>query len=100
MTDATLNTTVLSLDGSTQYAVLDQSLADLTDGTYSLWVNPTNATADQPLLYFGTSANTFFKLTARDSNGFAHLTISVNGTVQQLVSTTAVPPQRLDSTSP
>src|SRR5262249_8631809 len=29
-------------------------------------------------------------LTARDASGFAHLTISVNGTVQQLVSTSSV----------
>jgi carbonic anhydrase/acetyltransferase-like protein (isoleucine patch superfamily) len=89
--DATLNSNVLSLNGTSQYALLDRSLADLTDGTYSMWVNPTSATANQPLLYFGSSANTFLDLVARDANGFAHLTISVSGTVQQLVSTTAVP---------
>ena len=89
--DSTMNANVLSLDGSTQYAVLDRSLADLTDGTYSMWVNPTSSTANLPLLYFGSSANTFLNLTARDANGFAHLTISVNGVIQQLVSSTTVP---------
>ncbi len=89
--DATMNAPVLSLNGSTQYAVLDRSLADLADGTYSLWANPSSSTADQPLLYLGSSANTYLKLVARDANGFAHLTISMNGTVQQLVSTVAVP---------
>ena len=31
------------------------------------------------------------KLVARDANGFAHLTISVNGTVNELVSSAAIP---------
>ena len=85
------NSQVLSLNGTSQYALLDRSLGNLTSGTYDMWVNPTSATADQTLLYFGSSANTFLKLTARDANGFAHLTISVNGVVQQLVATIATP---------
>ncbi len=89
--DATRNSQVLSLDGATQYAILDRSLADLTTGTYSMAVNPSSATANQPLLYFGSSANTYAELVARDANGFAEFTISVNGVVQQLESTVAVP---------
>ncbi|MGC4033448.1 MAG: DUF6055 domain-containing protein, partial [Tepidisphaeraceae bacterium] len=88
--DSTLNSNVLQLDGSTQYAVLDRSLAELNEGTYGLWVNPTSATANQPLLYIGQGANAL-QLVARDANGFAHLTITVNGVTQELISTTAVP---------
>ena len=59
------NSQVLSLNGTSQYALLDRSLGNLTSGTYDMWVNPTSATADQTLLYFGSSANTYLKLTAR-----------------------------------
>ncbi len=90
-TDSFFNSSrVLGLNGSNQYALLDRTLGNTTDTTYGLWLNPTSAAADQTLLYFGSSANTFLKLTARDANGFAHLTISVNGTVQQLVSSVSV----------
>jgi hypothetical protein len=84
------NSRVLSLDGATQYALLDRTLGNLSSGTYGMWVNPTSSDADETLLYFGSSANTYLKLTGRDSNGFAHITISVNGTVQQLVSNVSV----------
>ena len=57
------NSQVLGLNGTSQYALLDRSLGNLTSGTYDLWLNPSSATADQTLLYFGSSANTFLKLT-------------------------------------
>ncbi len=85
------NSQVLSLNGSTQYGVLDRTLANVTDATFGMWLEPTSAAADQTLLYCGSSANTYLKLSGRDTNGFAHLTISVSGTVQQLVSNVAVP---------
>ncbi len=91
VTDATMNSPVLQLNGSSQYVVLDRSLADMTDATYGLWLNPTSSDADETLLYFGGSTGNFMKLASRDANGFAHLTMSVNGTVQELVSTVAVP---------
>ncbi len=91
VSDTTMGGNVLSLNGMNQYALLDRSLGDLNAGTYSFFVNPSSTTANQPVLYFGSSANTFLSLTARDTNGDAHLTISVNGTVQQLASTVAVP---------
>src|SRR5262249_23188789 len=36
------NSRVLSLDGATQYAVLDRTLGNLSSGTYGMWVNPTS----------------------------------------------------------
>ncbi|MFT3787318.1 MAG: LamG domain-containing protein [Tepidisphaeraceae bacterium] len=88
--DTTLNSNVIQLDGSTQYAVLDRSLAELRDGTYALWVNSSSSTADRPLIYIGNGANSL-QLVARDANGFAHLTITVNGVTQELASTLLVP---------
>ncbi|MGC4031163.1 MAG: hypothetical protein QM754_05370 [Tepidisphaeraceae bacterium] len=90
-TDITTNSQVLSFNGSQQYALLDRSVADLKNATYSLWINPSTTTADQALLYFGSSANTFLKLTGRNSSGLAQLTLSVNGVVQTLTSNVAVP---------
>jgi hypothetical protein len=89
--DVSFNSRVLQFNGATQYALLDRSLADQTDSAYSLWVNPSSTTENQALLYFGSSASTFLNLTARNTNGFAQLTISVNGTTQTLVSTQQVP---------
>ncbi len=86
-----MNSPVLQLNGTSQYALLDRSLADMSDATYGLWLNPTSSDANETLLYFGGSTGNFMKLVSRDANGFAHLTISVSGTTQELVSTTAVP---------
>ncbi len=59
-----------------------------------MWIDPTSSDANETLLYFGSSANTYMKLAGRDANGYAHLTISVGGTVQQLVSTVQIPLNR------
>ena len=54
-------------------------------------LNPTSTDINETLLYFGSSANSYLKLVCRDANGYAHLTISVKGTVKELVSTIEVP---------
>ena len=82
---------VLSLNGASQYAVLDRTLANVTDATFAVWLNPTSADADETLLYFGSSPNSYLKLTGRAANGFAHLTISVNGLVKELSANIATP---------
>ncbi|HEY7091492.1 MAG TPA: LamG-like jellyroll fold domain-containing protein [Tepidisphaeraceae bacterium] len=85
------NSPVLQLNGVDQYAVLDRSLADSTDASFGLWIRPTSSDADETLLYFGSSPTSYLKLVGRDANGFAHLTMSVNGVVGELIASTATP---------
>lgn len=89
--EAGFNSRVLQLNGSNQYALLDRSLADLSVGTYSMWINPSSADAGETLLYFGSASNTFLKLVARNADGKAQLTMSVNGVVQTLTSSDPLP---------
>jgi autotransporter-associated beta strand protein len=88
--DAFFNSKVLELNGVDQYALLDRSVADLTDASFAMWIKPANLNAGETLLYFGSTADTYLKLVARDEQGFAHLTISVNGQVKELASTQAI----------
>jgi len=92
--DATMNSQVLGLNGSDQYALLGRSEADLRTATYGMWVYPTRNRGNEPLLYFGSSADTFMKLVARDSTGAARLTISVGGKTETLRANVGTPLNR------
>jgi len=87
--DAYMNSYVLRLDGSTQYMVLDRSLCDLSNGSFGLWVKPTN-NINKPLLFMGSSVSRCLQL-ALDGSGHARFTIADGGTPQELVSTSVIP---------
>jgi carbonic anhydrase/acetyltransferase-like protein (isoleucine patch superfamily) len=89
--DGTFNSRVLELNGTSQYVLLDRSAVNLTDATIALWCRPATAAAGGTLLYLGGSANTYLKLVARDANGLPRLTLSLNGQVQELAGTQALP---------
>ncbi len=86
--DATMNSQVLRLDGSTQYVVLDRSLCDLSNGSFGLWVKPTDNTSS-PLLFMGSSGTEYLHLAL--VGGYAEFTITSGGTTQGLISTSVIP---------
>ncbi len=87
--DNQLNSEVLRLDGVDNYVVLDRSLCDFLEGSFSLWVKPTDNT-DVPLLFMGSSASKYLEL-ALDQTGLARFTISNGTTTGNLSSSTTVP---------
>jgi carbonic anhydrase/acetyltransferase-like protein (isoleucine patch superfamily) len=89
ITDSTMNSTVLRLDGIDDYMVLDRSLCDFLTGTFGLWVKPTDNT-DRPLLFMGSSATKYLKL-ALDSAGKAVFTITDGSTTKTVTSTSTIP---------
>ena len=86
--DPVLNSPVLRLNGSSQYLVLDRSVADLAAATLALWCKPA-ATLSRPLVSLGNTGQRYLLLEL-DAQGKARFTIVSGATTQQLVSTSGI----------
>ena len=73
--EAAFHSRVLRLDGRTQYLALDRSVCDTRDTSFGLWCRPSGARANRPLVFLGSAADRFLKLTARDGAGRARCAI-------------------------
>ncbi len=89
--DPWMNTSVLRLDGTSAYAVLDRNLAAMTAATYSLWVRPDGANTDRAVLHFGGAEDRFLQIIARDTEGRARVRMQTEGGLTELISQSAVP---------
>ena len=87
--DTGVNSTVLDLNGTDQYVVLDRSICDLVQGSISLRIKPDDNT-DRPMLYMGGSASKYLQLTL-NSAGKAEFTITDGSTSATLTSVLSVP---------
>ena len=91
-TDATFGSSVVSLDGVDDYAVLERSLADTPRFTFGCWVRPVAAIgAAEPLLFMGSSDTRALRLT-RSATGQAVFTIT-NGTLTATATSVSLLPQ-------
>lgn len=91
VTDSQMNSKVLRLDGISQYMVLDRSLCDMKEATYSLWCKPNGDNTNKPLLFMGSSSDTYFKIVARDGAGHARVIYYYQGLPFELVSNAVIP---------
>ena len=82
---------LLSLNGSTQFINLDRNLADQRDFTFACWVKPAATTANQALLWMGSSTTKRLYLTPNDGAGRAKFAIVDGGAEQVLLSPSALP---------
>ena len=81
----------LTFDGSSQYVLLDRSVADLRDFTFTAWVKPLGGPANQSVLWLGASATKRLFLTPSDDAGRARFSIVNGGAEQTLVAPAALP---------
>jgi carbonic anhydrase/acetyltransferase-like protein (isoleucine patch superfamily) len=89
-TDAYMNSPVLRLNGTSQYAVLDRSLCDLASGSFAIWVKPNGSNTNKPVLFMGASAGKYLKLVARNGSDKAEFTITDGTTTKTLTSASTV----------
>ncbi len=82
----------LSFDGSSQSVLLDRSVADLRDFTFSAWVKPLGGTADQAVLWLGATSTRRLYFTPDDGTGHAKFSIVNGGAEQALSAASALPP--------
>jgi autotransporter-associated beta strand protein len=74
----------LTFNGSNQAIALDRSVGDTRAFSFSAWVKPTLGSANQALLWLGTSSARRLSLTPSDSGGLARFSIVNGGTEQTL----------------
>jgi len=82
----------LMFNGSTQSVMLDRSVADLRDFSFSAWVKPVGGAANQTVLWLGASATRRLSFTPDDGAGHAKFSIVNGGAEQNLVGTAALVP--------
>jgi len=90
-TDANMNSPVLRLNGTSQYAVLDRSICDFAAGSFGIWVKPNGSNTNKPVLFMGASASKYLKLVARNGSGKAEFTIT-DGTITKTITSTSTIP--------
>jgi hypothetical protein len=89
--DVSMNSPVLRLNGTNQYAVLDRSLCDFAAGSFGIWVKPNGPNTDKPVLFMGASASKFLMLVARNGSEKAFFTITDGSTTKTLTSDSNIP---------
>ncbi|MES2924632.1 MAG: LamG-like jellyroll fold domain-containing protein [Verrucomicrobiota bacterium] len=82
---------VLTLNGTTQHVNLDRSVADLRDFSFAAWVKPGSSTANQAVLWMGSSTTKRLYFTPNDGSGHAKFSIVNGGTEQTLTAASALP---------
>ncbi len=88
--DAALATTVLSLDGVDDYAVLDRCVADTPDFSFAAWVKADAPVASAPILFLGASATKALRL-VREASGIVRCTLGDGATTATLTSLSTLP---------
>ena len=81
----------LTFDGSTQSVLLDRSVADLRDFTFTAWVKPLGGVSNQAVLWLGATSTKRLSFTPDDGTGHAKFAIVNGGAEQTLVAPTALP---------
>ncbi|MEI6716008.1 MAG: LamG-like jellyroll fold domain-containing protein [Verrucomicrobiota bacterium] len=77
----------LRLNGSSQYISLERAVGDFKEFTFSVWIKPDGGTANQPVFYYGTSANNRCSLVANADGNHVKFFVSKDGADQTLTST-------------
>lgn len=93
--DLAINSTVLELNGTDQYVVLDRSVCDLVNGSVSIRINPDDNT-NRPVLYMGGSASQYMQLML-NAAGNAEFTITDGTTTASVTSVSTAPVNRWTS---
>ena len=75
---------LLTFNGSNQFIALDRSVGDSRAFSFSAWVKPTAGSANQALLWLGTSSTRRLSLTTSNASGQARFSIVNGGTEQTL----------------
>jgi autotransporter-associated beta strand protein len=75
---------LLTFNGSNQYIALDRSVGDSRAFSFSAWVKPTAGSANQALLWLGTSSTRRLSLTTSNASGQARFSIVNSGVEQTL----------------
>jgi len=84
-------TGLLSFNGTSQFVNLDRNVADQRDFTFAAWIKPASATANQAVLWLGSSTTKRLYFTPNDGAGHAKFAI-VNGGAEQTLTTSSVLP--------
>ena len=87
--DSGMNSDVMDLDGTGDYLVLDRSLCDFIEGSFSITVKPDDNT-DRTILFMGSSASVYLELEL-NSSGKAVFTIDDGSTTETVTSTSTIP---------
>ena len=82
----------LTFDGATQNIILDRSIADTQQFTFTAWVRPAGGVANQCVLWLGTSTTQRLCFTPDDGAGHAKFSISNNSGDQTLAAPGALSP--------
>jgi carbonic anhydrase/acetyltransferase-like protein (isoleucine patch superfamily) len=89
LNDRTVNSAVLRLNGIDQYLVLDRSLCDAMQGTFSIRIYPYD-NIDRPILFMGASENQSLRLYLNGS-GQAQFRLSNGSATAVLTSLAPIP---------
>lgn len=84
----------LELDGSTQHVLLDRSVADLREFTWSAWIRPDGGDVNQTVLWLGSAENRRLVFTPRAGSGKAVFSVVDGGAEQSLIAPSALPAGR------
>lgn len=89
-TDAGFDSNVLTFDGVDDYAVLDRSVADSGNFSFSCWVKPGSSIGPvEPILFLGSSATRAIQL-RRNAAGRAVFSINDGSTTRTLTGTSVL----------
>lgn len=81
----------LAFNGADEYVLLDRSVADLQQATFTAWVKWSGGAGNQPILFLGAATNRCLSLTPDNGLGQAAFTVINSNAIQSLTWSNALP---------